>query len=327
MPGGACAHNMREEVKMSAGHVERRTERHHGLNLSRNPLEANDSRHQGAPPPQEHEWPGSQRQLDPPADHGEETYQGGEKLRDLKALITGGDSGIGRAVAIAFSREGADVAIVHHPREEQDAHDTLRFIEEAGRKGLAIAADLVDHDACTQAVDRAAGELGGLNILVNNAAYQKQRDRFEDISPEQVEATFRVNIMGFIWTTQAALKHLSAGDVIINSGSVTAMMGFPSLIDYAATKGAIHNFTTSLAQQLAPRGIRVNCVAPGPVWTPLIPATCHREFVGKFGSESLWKRPAQPCEIAPSYVFLASTDSRFFTGEILSPTGYPVTSR
>jgi NAD(P)-dependent dehydrogenase (short-subunit alcohol dehydrogenase family) len=312
---------------MSALQGEHRTERHHGLNLSRNPLEANDPRHQGPPPAQEHEWPGSQKQLDPPADHGEETYEGGGKLGGLKALITGGDSGIGRAVAIAFAREGADVAIVHHPREEEDGKETLRWIDKAGRRGLAIAADLVEHEACADVVERTAGELGGLNILVNNAAFQRQRDRFEEIPPEQVEATFRVNIMGFIWTTQAALKYLSAGDVIINSGSVTAMMGFPSLIDYAATKGAIHNFTTSLAQKLAPRGIRVNCVAPGPVWTPLIPATCAKEFVGEFGAESLWKRPAQPSEIAPSYVFLASTDSRFFTGEILSPTGYPVTSR
>ena len=261
--------------------------------------------------------------MSPKADHGEQSYRGSGRLVGKAALITGGDSGIGRAVAIAFAREGADVAISYYDeKEEQDARETASWIEEAGRRCLTHRFNAQSKDECTAFVERAVKELGRLDVVVNNAAYQLEQKSILDISEEQLDSTFRTNIYGYIFIIQAALPHLKKGAVIINTGSVTAMKGNPSLIDYSATKGAIHTLTRSLAASLADQEIRVNCVAPGPVWTPLIPATLDKDHVEKFGKDTYFGRPAQPAEIAPSYVFLASADSgSYFTGEVLSPTG------
>ena len=271
--------------------------------------------------------PGIEREMRPQADHGEKSYRGSGKLQGLSAIITGGDSGIGRAVAIAFAREGADVAIGYFSeREEGDALETVRWIEQAGRRAIRQRFNVQQPAQCKRFVDKVAKEFGRLDILVNNAAYQKEQDSILDITREQLEGTFRTNIFGFFFMVQAALKHMKEGAVIINTGSVTALKGKETLIDYASTKGAIHVFTKSMAQSLAEDGIRVNCVAPGPVWTPLIPATFKtREHIRKHGKGSVWDRPAQPAEIAPSYVFLASTDSRYYTGDILAPTGSETT--
>jgi NAD(P)-dependent dehydrogenase (short-subunit alcohol dehydrogenase family) len=270
--------------------------------------------------------PGVERELKPKADHGEQSYQGCGKLEGLVAVITGGDSGIGRAVAIAFAREGADVAIGYlSEKENEDAAETLRWIEKAGRRGFAHRFDVQQRAECQAFVDRAVRELGRLDILVNNAAYQQEQKSLLDITEEQLEGTFRTNIYGYIFMAQAALPHMKKGAVILNTGSVTALKGNPGLIDYASTKGAIHVFTKSLAQSVAKQGIRVNCVAPGPVWTPLIPATMDASHVAEFGGDTVWERPAQPAEIAPSYVFLASADGRYYTGEVLAPTGSETT--
>ncbi len=299
---------------------------HQGLNMSRNPREARDRSQQGPPPPQKQNWPGHEKDLNPPADHGEMTYKGGGKLEGLKTLITGGDSGIGRAVAIAFAREGADVAIAYYD-EDDDAQETLRWVNDAGQKGIGIAGDVQKHEDCARIVDQTVRDLGGLNVLVNNAAYQKEAANFVDIPPEQVEQTVRTNLIGYIWMAQNALRYMKAGDTIINTGSITGLAGLPVLVDYSATKGGIHIFTKALAQELSGQGIRVNCVAPGSVWTPLIPSTLSTDYVEQFGDSSLWKRPTQPAELAPFYVFLASADSRYCTGEIMAPTGTQETSR
>ncbi|HEX6640201.1 MAG TPA: SDR family oxidoreductase, partial [Thermoanaerobaculia bacterium] len=253
--------------------------------------------------------PGVERKLRPHADHGEQSYRGSGKLEGLAAIITGGDSGIGRAVAIAFAREGADVAIGYlSEKEDEDARETARWVEDAGRRCLVQRFNVQKRAACRTFVDRAAKELGRLDIVVNNAAYQQEQQSILDITEEQLLATFRTNFFGYFFIVQAALPHLKKGACIINTGSVTAMRGNQGLLDYSATKGAIHTFTRSLAQSLAEQGIRVNCVAPGPVWTPLIPATMDKKHVAKFGKDTVWGRPAQPAEIAPSYVFLASAD-------------------
>jgi NAD(P)-dependent dehydrogenase (short-subunit alcohol dehydrogenase family) len=290
----------------------------HGLRKSPDP--AGEKGLDGGPGRQSQSWPGRDSELQPRADHGEESYQGAGKLTGRRALITGGDSGIGRAVAIAFAREGADVAIAYYD-EDDDAEETLRWVREAGRRGVGIPGDLSEHEVCVATVKRAVEELGGLDILVNNAAYQMEVDSLSDISPEQLEVTFRTNIFAYIWMAQEALKHMPDGGVILNTGSVTALEGHASLVDYACTKGAIHVFTKSLAMQLADRRIRVNCVAPGPVWTPLIPATLDEDHVAEFGADTHWGRAAQPAEIAPSFVFLASADGRYYSGEVFAPTG------
>ncbi|KMQ50058.1 short-chain dehydrogenase [Chitinispirillum alkaliphilum] len=298
--------------------------RHHGLNVGFDPLSEEDEL-KGGPPAQRQSWPGSDMSMQPRADHGEHSYVGGAKLEGKSALITGGDSGIGRAVAIAYAREGADVAFSYY-NEHEDADETVYWVEKAGRKAVAISGDIQNHSHCQELVDRTLREFGGLNILVNNAGFHSETKDFEDISPEQIEQTFFTNILSHIWTTQAALPHLKAGDSIINVGSVVAFMGHPKLVDYGCTKAAIHNFTKSMSQYLAVRGIRVNCVAPGPVWTPLIASTREEGSVGRFGGSTFWKRPAQPAELAPSFVFLASTDSRYYTGDVLAPTGYKFSS-
>ena len=283
-----------------------------------------ERRARGGPGRQQQHWPGTARAMEPRPDHGEHSYAGSGKLDGMRALITGGDSGIGRAVAIAFAREGADVAIAYL-EEDRDAEESLRWVRDAGRNGVAVRADLREAEECRRAVREAAEALGGLDILVNNAAYQMEAKDIADITPEQLERTFRTNVFGYFWMAQAALEHIADGGCIINTGSVTALEGHPGLIDYSATKGAVHVFTKALAKSVAKRGIRVNCVAPGPVWTPLIPSTFGEEHVEKFGANTIWGRPAQPAEIAPSYVFLASADARFYTGEILAPTGEAAT--
>jgi hypothetical protein len=269
--------------------------------------------------------PGTEKELKPKADHGEESYRGCGKLEGLAAIITGGDSGIGRAVAIAFAREGADVAIAYlSEKEDADARETAKWVEQAGRRCITHRFDVKQKAACEEFVNRVAKEFGRLDILVNNAAYQQEQKSILDITEEQLDGTFRTNIYGYIYMVQAALPHMKEGAVILNTGSVTALKGNPSLLDYSATKGAIHTFTRALAQNLAEQGIRVNCVAPGPVWTPLIPATMSKENVEKFGQDTVWGRPAMPAEIAPSYVFLASKDGKYYTGETFAPTGSDV---
>jgi NAD(P)-dependent dehydrogenase (short-subunit alcohol dehydrogenase family) len=295
------------------------TKERHGLGGATDPRDE-AKRLEGGPGAQQQPWPGTEAAMRPHADHGEYSYRGAGKLEGRRALITGGDSGIGRAVAIAFAREGADVVISYFD-EHDDAQETMRWVHDAGRKGIAIPGDVGDRRHCERLVDRTMAELGGLDILVNNAAYQMEREDFVEIPPQQIERTFRTNILAYMWLAQLALPHLADGGVILNTGSVTALNGNETLIDYAATKGAIHAFTKSLAQAVADRGIRVNCVAPGPVWTPLVPATLTEEHVARFGQDTLWHRAAQPAEIAPSYVFLASNDGRYYSGEVFAPTG------
>jgi NAD(P)-dependent dehydrogenase (short-subunit alcohol dehydrogenase family) len=287
-----------------------------GLQVDPNPKA--EKKAKGGPGKQpKDEWPGHEERLRPRADHGEESYVGAGKLEGLRALITGGDSGIGKAIAIAFAREGADVAIAYFD-EHGDAEDTVGWVREAGRKAVSIAGDLSVAKNCKKVVQQTVKNLGGIDILVNNIAYQCEQKSLEDIDEEQLVRTFRTNIFSFFWTTQAALPHMKPGSVILNTGSVVALRGSPELLDYSSTKGAIHVFTMSLAQSLAEKGIRVNCVAPGPVWTPLIPTT---KEVEDFGADTHWKRPAQPAELAPAFVFLASADARYVTGEILAVTG------
>lgn len=264
-------------------------------------------------------WPGKDNELDPKADHGETSYVGSNRLLGKKALITGGDSGIGRAIAIAFAREGADVAISYLD-EKEDAEETLKWVKQTGRRGFSFAGDLQDVEFCHTTVKDAVECLGGLDILVNNAAFQHTFENIEDLKPEDLEKTFRINFFSYVWMTQGALKYMNEGAVILNTTSVNALRGNKDLLDYSATKAAILNFTKSLAPQLAKRGIRVNAVAPGPVWTPLITSTMP-EKVEEFGKSTLWERAAQPIEIATSFVFLASEDSRYYTGQVLSPTG------
>jgi NAD(P)-dependent dehydrogenase (short-subunit alcohol dehydrogenase family) len=275
---------------------------------------------------QSQRWPGATERMEPRPDHGEESYAGSGRLAGKAALITGGDSGIGRAIAIAFAREGADVAITYlDQREEDDARTTMAWVEKAGRAGEAIAADLRGPAACRRVVQRAVEAFGRLDILVNNAAFQREQERLEAIDEDQLRRTFETNVFAYLWMAQAAADHLPRGGVILNTGSVTALDGSPTLIDYSASKGAVHVLTKSLAKAFGERGIRVDCVAPGPVWTPLIPATLDRDHVERFGADTVWGRAAQPAEIAPSYVFLASREGSFYTGDILAPTGRSTT--
>jgi NAD(P)-dependent dehydrogenase (short-subunit alcohol dehydrogenase family) len=259
---------------------------------------------------------------DPKPDHGERTYRGTGRLSGRKAIVTGADSGIGRAVAIAFAREGADVVLSYLPVEEADAKEVVALVEEAGRKAVAVPGDLTDEATCTALVARAVEELGGLDILVNNAAKQQAVADIADLTTEQFDATFRTNIYATFWLSKAALAHMGPGSTIVNSTSVQAYTPSPVLVDYAATKAAINAFTKALAQQVAAKGIRVNAVAPGPVWTPLqVAGGQPEEKLPSFGEQTPLGRAGQPAEMAPAYVFLASPESSYVIGETLSATG------
>jgi NAD(P)-dependent dehydrogenase (short-subunit alcohol dehydrogenase family) len=278
------------------------------------------TRKQTRPPQKQVRQPGIESKMRPRPQSKMQEYRAAGRLQGQVALVTGGDSGIGRAVAIAFAKEGADVAIVYLD-EHGDARETVGEIERLERQCLAIAADLTDAKACRRAVDRAVRRFSRLDILVNNAATQVTQEKFEDITPAQLDATFRTNMYSMFFVTQRALGTMRRGGRIINTTSVTAYRGSPHLIDYSATKGAIVTFTRSLALSLVERGIRVNAVAPGPVWTPLIPSSFSRDKVAHFGGDVPLGRPAEPDEIAPCFVFLATDDSAFFIGQVLHPNG------
>jgi NAD(P)-dependent dehydrogenase (short-subunit alcohol dehydrogenase family) len=283
-----------------------------------------DPKEQGKKPPfpqQEQPHPGSEREMSPRPDYGEESYRGFGRLKGRVAVITGADSGIGRAVALAFAREGADV-VVSYLNEHQDAQETRRIVESAGRRALLVAGDLAEEPHCRRVIDEAARAFGRIHLLVNNAAYQgKAVEKFEELDAARIERTFRVNIEAMFHLVRHALPHIEKGGAIINSASVQAYHPNASILDYAATKGAIVTFTKGLAQELIGRGIRVNCVAPGPVWTPLVAQSFDREKLKEFGKNYPMERPAQPAELAPAYVFLASDESRYVNGEVLGVTG------
>jgi NAD(P)-dependent dehydrogenase (short-subunit alcohol dehydrogenase family) len=276
------------------------------------------------PPFSEHnrQEPGLEAEMDPKPDYGEETYRGSGRLEGKKAIITGGDSGIGRAVALAFAREGADV-LISYLDEEADADETARVVSSAGRKAIKVPGDIRDESHCQAIIQRAVDEFGGIDVLVNNAAYQMaQPGGIADITTEQFDRVFKTNIYAMFWLSKAAIPHMRVGGSIINTCSIEGYQPMPALLDYASTKGAIITFTKGLAQGLISQGIRVNSVAPGPVWTPLIPATMPAEQVAQFGqSESPMGRPAQPAELAPPYVFLASQESSYVSGETIGVTG------
>ena len=271
-------------------------------------------------PRQQQDPPGFTEQLDPQPDHGEHSYRGCGKLKKRVALITGGDSGIGRAVAIAFAREGADV-LISYLCEHQDAQETARWVEEAGRRGVLVPGDVKDPAHCRQLVDRAVQEFGKLDILVNNAAYQMTHASLEEISDEEWDRTFRTNIYSMFYLSKAAVRQMKPGSAIVNTASINSKSPSPQLLAYATTKGAIANFTAGLAQLLAEKGIRVNCVAPGPIWTPLIPSTMAPDKVEHFGENTPLKRPGQPAELAPAYVLLASDDGSYMSGAMIPVTG------
>jgi NAD(P)-dependent dehydrogenase (short-subunit alcohol dehydrogenase family) len=278
-------------------------------------------------PPQHQPKPGVEAELDPRPNYLAPLYKGAEKLKDKVALITGGDSGIGRAVAVLFAREGADVAFTFLTEEQRDADETKRAVEAEGQRAIAIEGDLTDPKFCKEAVERAVDEFGKLDILVNNAAFQQHQESIEELSEEQWDRTFKTNIYGYFHMTKAALPHMREGCAIVNTGSITGLEGSKQLLDYSSTKGAIHAFTKSLAQNLVEKGIRVNCVAPGPVWTPLNPSDKKAEDVAKFGADTPMKRPAQPEEIAPAFVYFASEiDSSYVTGEVLTLLGGETTA-
>jgi len=265
--------------------------------------------------------PGLEEEMTPQADHGETSYQGLDRLTDRVALITGGDSGIGRAVAIAFAREGADVTISYLPEEEDDARETAKWVEEADRKALLLPGDIRDEAHCKTMVDRVFDEFGKLDILVNNAAFQRTHDSIEEFTTEEFDATFRTNVYAMFWLCRAALPRMEAGGTIINTASIQAFDPSPNLLAYAPTKAAIVSFTKALSHMAMEKGIRVNAVAPGPVWTPLIPSTMPEDKVKKFGQDTSFGRAAQPVELAPLFVFLASNEARFVTGEVYGATG------
>ncbi|HKP73672.1 MAG TPA: SDR family oxidoreductase [Pyrinomonadaceae bacterium] len=272
------------------------------------------------PPQQQDRQPGIEAEMKPKPVADDSERRGSGKLRGKVALITGGDSGIGRAVAIAYAREGADVCVMYL-NEHEDAKETARLVEREGRRCLLIDGDVGDESFCRAAVGRAVEELGRLDVLVNNAAEQHPQESIEGISAEQLERTFRTNIFAMFYLVKAALKHLREGSAIINTASVTAYKGSPELLDYSSTKGAIVAFTRSLSQSLVEKGVRVNAVAPGPIWTPFIPSTFPPEKVETFGADVPMKRPGQPEEVAPAYVFLASDDSSYMVGQVLHVNG------
>jgi NAD(P)-dependent dehydrogenase (short-subunit alcohol dehydrogenase family) len=279
------------------------------------------SRYQKPPyPEQQQQPPGLTGKMDPVPDHGEKTYKGSGRLTGKRAVITGGDSGIGRAVAIAYAREGADV-LISYLEEEEDAKDTAKLVTEAGRKAVLMAGDVQHPAHCRAIIDKAVAELGGIDILVNNAAHQATFEEIADISDEEWELTFRVNIHAMFYLTKAAVPHMKDGSVIINTASINSDAPNPTLLAYATTKGAIHNFTAGLAQLLAAKGIRANAAAPGPIWTPLIPSTMPADHVARFGANSPMKRAGQPAELATAYVMLADPLSSYVSGATIAVTG------
>ena len=278
------------------------------------------SEHPDDVPAQQQQWPGSDADLTPPADHGAESWIGRDRLRGKRAVVTGGDSGIGRAVAIAFVREGAGVLIAHLPEEERDARATAELAGPGARMVLH-AADLRTPQANRDLAERAVAELGGVDVLVCNAAFQMAQDDLADFSPEQLERTFATNVLGPFWLVQALAPHLADGGCVIVTTSVQAYSPSDHLLDYAATKAALNNLVVNLAQELGPHGTRVNAVAPGPIWTPLIPATMSSEKVAGFGSDTPLGRPGQPVEVAAAYVFLASDEASYVSGTVLGVTG------
>jgi NAD(P)-dependent dehydrogenase (short-subunit alcohol dehydrogenase family) len=278
-------------------------------------------------PAQHQSKPGLESELEPRPRYEAPAYRGSGKLKGRTALITGGDSGIGRAVAVLYAREGADVAIVYLAEEQSDAEETRDAVEAEGMRCLLIPGDVRDARFCARAVERTVDEFGRLDVLVNNAAFQQHQESIEDISDEQFERTFRTNIYGYFFMARAAIPHLRKGSAIVNTGSITGMQGSKELLDYSATKGAIHAFTKSLAQSLVEKQIRVNCVAPGPIWTPLNVADKEAKKAAEHGKKTPMQRPGQPEEVAPAYVFFASnTDSSYITGEILTLLGGETTA-
>ena len=268
--------------------------------------------------PQEH--PGTESMLTPQADHGEKSYKGSELLKGKAALITGADSGIGRAVALAFAREGADV-LISYLNEDDDAKETERLVADAGRKAIRIPGDIGQEGHCQKLIEQAVGAFGKLDLLINNAAYQMAQDSIEDLTPEQFDRTLKTNLYAMFYLCRMAIPRMKPGSSIINTTSIQAFQPSENLVDYAMTKAAIANFSKSLAKQTMQRGIRVNAVAPGPVWTPLIPATMPSEKVQKFGDNTVFGRPAQPAELAPLFVWLASGHASYVTGEVYAATG------
>jgi NAD(P)-dependent dehydrogenase (short-subunit alcohol dehydrogenase family) len=264
--------------------------------------------------------PGTEADMQPRADHGEESYRGSGRLKDQVALITGADSGIGRAIAIAYAREGAHV-VISYLEEDEDAAETRQWVERAGRRALSIRGDITNEDHCQELVERTIAELGRLDILINNAAFQRTHERIEEFTTEEFDRTFKTNVYAMFWLCRAALPRMKAGGVILNTASIQAYDPSPTLLAYASTKGAIINFTKALSKMAMKGSVRVNAVAPGPVWTPLIPSTLPQKSVQQFGADTAFERPAQPAEIAPIYVFLASNDARYVTGEVYGATG------
>ena len=279
----------------------------------------------GGFPPQQQDPPGLTTRMEPVPDHGEESYVGHGRLADLRALITGGDSGIGRAVAIAYAREGADVAINYLEDEQSDAEDTATWVRRAGRNAVLVPGDLTDRETCDRVVADAVAGLGGLDVLVNNAGFHWDKgpgEGLEGLTDDNIERVMRTNLHAVLWLCRAALPHLEPGSCIINTTSIQAYDPSPALLDYAATKAALNNLTVNLAQSLGPKGIRVNAVAPGPIWTPLQPATRETEKIETFGSDTPLGRAGQPGEVAPAFVFLASpSDASFVSGTVLGVTG------
>ncbi len=318
----------KKSAKKSAGKAGKKAEGKTAKKAARRGAPEGAQRQPESPMPAQHiEKPGLESELRLRPEYEAPHYKGSGKLEGKAALITGGDSGIGRAVAVLFAREGADVAIVYLPEEQSDAEETQRAVEREGRRALLAPGDVRNPSFCQWVVERTVGEFGRLDVLVNNAAFQQHQKSLEDVTEEQWDRTFKTNIYGYFYMTKAALPHLKKGSAIVNCGSITGLEGNKELLDYSATKGAIHAFTKSLAQNLVERKIRVNCVSPGPVWTPLNAADKPAEEVAEHGADTPMKRPAQPEEVAPAFVFFASeADSSYITGEVLTLLGGETTA-